>query len=39
MSVGEPHAEVDTSKKGCTAYDVIVSEEAYAQFHERYYVP
>lgn len=35
MSVGEPHAELDTAKKGCTAYDVIVSEEAFAQLQAR----
>eukprot|EP00038_Savillea_parva_P014844 m.217697 g.217697 ORF g.217697 m.217697 type:complete len:339 (-) comp29241_c0_seq1:87-1103(-) len=35
MSVGEPHAELDTSKKGCTAYDVIVSEEAFSQMQAR----
>jgi len=35
MSVGEPHAEVDSNGGGCTAYDVIVSNEAYHQFQER----
>lgn len=25
MSIGEPHAEIDKSGKGCTAYDVVVS--------------
>eukprot|EP00041_Stephanoeca_diplocostata_P013601 m.238847 g.238847 ORF g.238847 m.238847 type:complete len:324 (-) comp19401_c0_seq2:103-1074(-) len=35
MSVGDPHAEVDTANKGCTAYDVIISEAAFEQFHER----
>lgn len=25
MSIGEPHAEIDKSGQGCTAYDVVVS--------------
>lgn len=25
MSIGEPHAEIDKSGKGCTAYDVVVN--------------
>ncbi|XP_060590957.1 PIH1 domain-containing protein 1-like [Ruditapes philippinarum] len=25
MSIGEPHAEIDKSNQGCTAYDVVVS--------------
>lgn len=27
MSLGEPHAEVDKSGKGCTVYDIVVSHE------------
>lgn len=26
MSLGEPHAEIDKSGKGCTAYDIIISQ-------------
>lgn len=27
MSIGEPHAELDKSSKGCTVYDVVVSPQ------------
>uniref|UniRef100_A0A3P8ZS60 PIH1 domain-containing protein 1 n=1 Tax=Esox lucius TaxID=8010 RepID=A0A3P8ZS60_ESOLU len=27
MSLGEPHTEVDNSFQGCTAYDVVISED------------
>lgn len=27
MSIGEPHAEVDKSGNGCTAYDIVISEK------------
>ncbi|KAJ7989927.1 hypothetical protein DPEC_G00309560 [Dallia pectoralis] len=27
MSLGEPHTEVDNSSQGCTAYDVVISED------------
>ncbi|XP_071759560.1 PIH1 domain-containing protein 1 [Centroberyx gerrardi] len=27
MSLGEPHTEIDNSSQGCTAYDVVVSQE------------
>lgn len=29
MSLGEPHAEIDNSGNGCTAYDVAISSEFY----------
>lgn len=31
MSIGEPHAELDKSGKGCTAYDVMISDEFMAK--------
>ncbi|XP_066564825.1 PIH1 domain-containing protein 1 [Amia ocellicauda] len=27
MSLGEPHAEIDNSGQGCTAYDVVINDE------------
>ncbi|XP_041093491.1 PIH1 domain-containing protein 1 [Polyodon spathula] len=27
MSLGEPHAEIDNSSSGCTAYDVVINPE------------
>ncbi|MBN3294746.1 PIHD1 protein, partial [Polypterus senegalus] len=27
MSLGEPHAEVDNSSQGCTAYDVVINSD------------
>uniref|UniRef100_A0A3Q3MDY3 PIH1 domain-containing protein 1 n=1 Tax=Mastacembelus armatus TaxID=205130 RepID=A0A3Q3MDY3_9TELE len=27
MSLGEPHAEIDNSSQGCTAYDVVINQE------------
>uniref|UniRef100_A0A3Q4B4Z9 PIH1 domain-containing protein 1 n=1 Tax=Mola mola TaxID=94237 RepID=A0A3Q4B4Z9_MOLML len=27
MSLGEPHAEVDNSSQGCTAYDVVINQD------------
>lgn len=27
MSLGEPHAEVDKSGNGCTAYDIVISDQ------------
>ncbi|MBN3315086.1 PIHD1 protein, partial [Atractosteus spatula] len=27
MSLGEPHAEMDNSSQGCTAYDVVINNE------------
>nr|CAH8873182.1 unnamed protein product [Trichobilharzia regenti] len=29
MCIGEPHAEVDSAQKGCTAYDVAINPEFY----------
>lgn len=29
MSLGEPHAEIDNSSNGCTAYDVVINPEFY----------
>ncbi|XP_071941802.1 PIH1 domain-containing protein 1-like [Antedon mediterranea] len=31
MSLGEAHAEIDKAGKGCTAYDVLISQEFYAK--------
>ena len=35
ISLGEPHAEVDHSGKGCSAYDVIVNSEFYQRTQNR----
>ncbi|XP_065919854.1 PIH1 domain-containing protein 1-like [Dysidea avara] len=35
ISLGEPHAEVDHSGKGCSAYDVIVNSEFYKRTQNR----
>jgi len=35
ISLGEPHAEVDHSGKGCSAYDVIVNSEFYKRTQTR----
>ena len=35
MGVGEPHAELDAAKKGCTVVDVVVSEDAFEEFRTR----
>jgi len=35
MSVGEPHAELDTAKAGCTVYDCIMSTEAFEEIKKR----
>ncbi|KAK1138529.1 PIH1 domain-containing protein 1 [Acipenser oxyrinchus oxyrinchus] len=29
MSLGEPHAEIDNSSNGCTAYDVVINPECF----------
>ena len=33
MSLGEPHAEVDKSGQGCTAYDVVVNPEFFKRMN------
>ncbi|ELT88041.1 hypothetical protein CAPTEDRAFT_225542, partial [Capitella teleta] len=35
MSLGEPHAEVDNSGKGCTAYDVVINPEFFSRMQNR----
>jgi len=35
MSIGEPHAELDSAKQGCTAYDAIMSTDAFKEIKER----
>ncbi|XP_072348026.1 PIH1 domain-containing protein 1-like [Scyliorhinus torazame] len=29
MSLGEPHAEIDNSSNGCTAYDIVINSKFY----------
>ncbi|CAH8642981.1 unnamed protein product [Heterobilharzia americana] len=29
MGIGEPHAEVDSAHKGCTAYDIVINPKFY----------
>lgn len=36
MSIGEPHAELDKSGNGCTAYDVMISDEFMAKIVKSY---
>ncbi|XP_032869155.1 PIH1 domain-containing protein 1 isoform X3 [Amblyraja radiata] len=33
MSLGEPHAEVDNSGNGCTAYDIVINPTFYNKIH------
>lgn len=35
MSLGEPHAELDKSGKGCTVYDVVISHGFYKKIKEK----
>jgi hypothetical protein len=35
MSIGDPHAELDANKQGCTVYDAIMSTAAFMQIKER----
>lgn len=35
MSIGEPHAELDVAKQGCTAYDAVMSTDAFNEIKVR----
>lgn len=35
MSIGEPHAELDVAKQGCTAYDAMMSSDAFNEIKVR----